>query len=301
MYSFWIVCSAFFSFFFLSTVPSWDYVVLQSVVVGCALGGVCVILLSIVCCIVDVLHAWLRNGCSFRVKDWDCDDMLSCMQHVRHLDEYLAYGFVWALCTVVSAVMWTIGGPLLALWYVACVPFRVCTHVVEELRIEDAPPMSKPVVIDKGATVVPLDYTTYPVPEWDPLACGATLHIDCYPDSRPGSPLAQKIYEGYELDDGTLVGPWTRWHFNGQKKQEGMYVNGKKEGLWITWYDDGQMSSKVYFKDGEEQGVCTWWYEDGVVDTLTSGVYKDGEQVEFRSAAYFAPLSIAHIVRDHLV
>ena len=142
MYSLWFVCSAFLSFLFLSTVPELDtaYIVLP-VLSACAIGGICCLLLVVVCVVVDIIHAWFRSGLSFHVRDWDCDDMFSCTEFVWDMDALLAC----AACAAPCCVLWAV-----------CVPFRVLNYLVDE-------ELAKPVVIDKGATEVPLDYTTYPV------------------------------------------------------------------------------------------------------------------------------------------
>ena len=40
--------------------------------------------------------------------------------------------------------------------------------------------------------------------------------------------------------EGKLVGKWTRWYENGQKRQEGTFKDGEKDGKWRYWDENGQ-------------------------------------------------------------
>ena len=44
----------------------------------------------------------------------------------------------------------------------------------------------------------------------------------------------------YELDDRNYTGHYKSWHDDGQKWQEGDYLDGKRTGHWISWYSNGQ-------------------------------------------------------------
>jgi len=49
---------------------------------------------------------------------------------------------------------------------------------------------------------------------------------------------------------------------NGQKKEEGYYLDEKKDGLWTYWYENGQKMEEETFKDGKLiSSKC--WDEDG--------------------------------------
>ena len=54
-----------------------------------------------------------------------------------------------------------------------------------------------------------------------------------------------------------------RYYQNGQKREEGIWKNGKEHGLWITWYENGQKASEKNYKDGRNIIKPKRWYEDG--------------------------------------
>jgi len=62
---------------------------------------------------------------------------------------------------------------------------------------------------------------------------------------------------------------------NGQKSEEGNYLDGKAVGKWTEWYANGQISSEGSYKDGKEEGKWTWWYENG--QKWLEANYKDGK------------------------
>ena len=45
-------------------------------------------------------------------------------------------------------------------------------------------------------------------------------------------------------------GHWTRYWNNGNKKDEGSYIDSKKIGLWIEWTEDGNKFAEVFYKNG---------------------------------------------------
>ena len=45
-------------------------------------------------------------------------------------------------------------------------------------------------------------------------------------------------------------GHWTRYWENGNKKDEGSYVDSKKIGLWIEWTEDGNKFAELFYKNG---------------------------------------------------
>ena len=65
-----------------------------------------------------------------------------------------------------------------------------------------------------------------------------------------------------QMKDGIKEGKWTKWYWNGQKKEEGTYKNGKQDGLFTSWYENGQKSEEITYKDGE---MIEWtlWDENG--------------------------------------
>ena len=42
-------------------------------------------------------------------------------------------------------------------------------------------------------------------------------------------------------------GYWTRYWNNGKKKDEGYFVDSKKEGLWLEWMEDGRLYTESFY------------------------------------------------------
>ena len=45
-------------------------------------------------------------------------------------------------------------------------------------------------------------------------------------------------------------GHWVRYWDNGNKKDEGFYINSKKDGLWIEWMQDGIKFAEIFYENG---------------------------------------------------
>ena len=71
-----------------------------------------------------------------------------------------------------------------------------------------------------------------------------------------------------------------RLFYNGEKKLEGSYKNGKEDGLWTEWNKSGRKIFEGNYKDGKEHGLYTrWWDDEQKMMELT---YKDGKMISRR-------------------
>ncbi len=68
------------------------------------------------------------------------------------------------------------------------------------------------------------------------------------------------------LEDGTTVdhGSFVRWHDNGNKEYEAVFVMGKKHGTTIRYHRNGQKATQQEYLKGERHGRSTSWNEAGV-------------------------------------
>ncbi len=62
---------------------------------------------------------------------------------------------------------------------------------------------------------------------------------------------------------GALVnhGAYTRWHDNGRKEYEGVYVDGELEGVETTWHKNGQKWIEAHYVGGKKHGPRYIWHE----------------------------------------
>jgi hypothetical protein len=109
---------------------------------------------------------------------------------------------------------------------------------------------------------------------------------------------------------GRPHGEWTSWYEDGEIRERGVYVHGRREGWFVQWYPGGQRHSegerrfdaqahaslregdwRFWYSNGLLRGVgryqaglpegpWTWWNHAGVVDAKKSGTYRAGERVE---------------------
>jgi antitoxin component YwqK of YwqJK toxin-antitoxin module len=88
----------------------------------------------------------------------------------------------------------------------------------------------------------------------------------------------QKENEGI-FKNGKREGFWTEWYENGQQKIVTNYKtrkNGKEDGHWTGWYENGQKMEEGNFKNGKREGFWTYWDENG--QKKLEKHYKDGEE-----------------------
>ena len=55
----------------------------------------------------------------------------------------------------------------------------------------------------------------------------------------------------------------TKYHDNGQKKDERYYKNGALDGKWTFWDEDGIKESEINYKNGIIEGKSIKWYKNG--------------------------------------
>ena len=77
------------------------------------------------------------------------------------------------------------------------------------------------------------------------------VYGDIYRYFLKNNERSEKVFVGLITEKGKQ-GHWTRWWENGQKREEGYYVNSKKDGLWIQWMENGQKYAEIFYRDGNE-------------------------------------------------
>ena len=88
-------------------------------------------------------------------------------------------------------------------------------------------------------------------------------------------PNGEKYDEGHYLD-GKRNGLRTLWYSNGQKQTETHYQKGKRQGIQTEWYENGQKKEEGVFRNGEKHGVWIEWYKNGQKES--EGAYQRGEE-----------------------
>ena len=62
------------------------------------------------------------------------------------------------------------------------------------------------------------------------------------------------VYACYYYDD-----------FDGQKKKQRSYKEGKRDGKSYSWYENGQIKEESNYKEGKQDGKSYLWYENGQI------------------------------------
>ena len=109
-----------------------------------------------------------------------------------------------------------------------------------------------------------------------------------------------------KVEDGKRNGIWTEWKKNGQitgeynfiegkevgeggsiitrysnglKKEEGYYIDDKKDGKWTEWDENGQISLEGSYTEGKENGNWTYWSKSGQIKKEHNFI--DGKWIEW--------------------
>ena len=79
------------------------------------------------------------------------------------------------------------------------------------------------------------------------------------------------------LGDGTVVehGTFERWHDNGKKEYEAVFVQGRKEGTTVRYHKNGRKATEQEYSDGERNGRSSSWNDSGV--RVKEEQWKNGE------------------------
>ena len=84
----------------------------------------------------------------------------------------------------------------------------------------------------------------------------------------------------FDMDrKGLFEADMTAWAGDRISLESSLSTNLGGAGDFNEWYENGQKRTEGSFEDGQEEGLWTYWNEDGSIDTVKSGIYKDGEKV----------------------
>ncbi len=75
--------------------------------------------------------------------------------------------------------------------------------------------------------------------------------------------------------NGKPHGEFKRWTSHGDLAESGMYQNGLREGIWTEWFTNGKVQSQGEYLNGKKQGIWKGFFQDGT--TAWEHAYQDGE------------------------
>ncbi len=97
---------------------------------------------------------------------------------------------------------------------------------------------------------------------------------------------------GYsDVQDNVERGNWIFYHNNGEKRAEGVLVNGEKDGVWTYYNENGNLKTKEIYKGGLVEGELVAYNSNGTLAQKSNyrNNKEEGESLYFNYAGF--PLS----------
>ncbi len=124
-------------------------------------------------------------------------------------------------------------------------------------------------------------------------ACGDGLEEKIISSYAEGNPSEVEFYKW--VGDRQVKVKHIRYYPNGEKQEEGGFVDDQRDGKWLYWHENGKLWSEGYFKKGQKHGKTTIWYKSGKMqytgfysDDKTDGtwIFYDGEGNPIKEVEY---------------
>ena len=126
--------------------------------------------------------------------------------------------------------------------------------------------------------------------------------ISSYPD---GTPSKIEFYKWH--GDNEVLIKHVRYYQNGEKMEEGSFLNDNRNGKWTYWHPNGNIwsigyykegirdgATEVYFKSGKEQ--YTGYYTNG--DASGKWTFWDGEGIKVKEVYYENGKKLKEVILD---
>ncbi len=82
----------------------------------------------------------------------------------------------------------------------------------------------------------------------------------------------------FNMKKGVANGNVQFFYENGNKKEEGQFIEGNRNGKWIKWDESSnKIISEAHYNNGKKDGVWKIWDDNGVLRYQME--YKDGKKV----------------------
>ncbi len=94
--------------------------------------------------------------------------------------------------------------------------------------------------------------------------------VSTYPDGNP-----QKVYIASK-DAPQTKQTEIQYYPSGQKKMEGLLVNGQRQGVWKSYYENGMLWSEGEFLNDQRHGFGRLFYPGG--QKKMEGTYHQGQR-----------------------
>jgi hypothetical protein len=95
--------------------------------------------------------------------------------------------------------------------------------------------------------------------------------------AKTDSPLPLRYtksqYCPVEVREGRIILTVKSWNRNGNKVEEGRFINGKMDGVWTSWHPNGVKAGELHYTTGKQNGQFTTWHDNGQI--AVQGYHKD--------------------------
>ena len=108
------------------------------------------------------------------------------------------------------------------------------------------------------------------------LLLGVFLLSSCSQEISERKVLIRDGIRYYQDTNEPITGTDVSYYDNGQLRQKGNLIAGKKEGLWEVFYENGQLKWRENYRDGEKEGL--WEFFQGNGPLRFRGNYKNGKK-----------------------
>ena len=97
----------------------------------------------------------------------------------------------------------------------------------------------------------------------------------CSQEIPEGKVLIREGIRYHQDTNEPITGTDVSYHNNGQLRQKGNLIAGKKEGLWEVFYENGQLKWRENYKAGKKEGL--WSCFVGMVHCFSEKTTKTEE------------------------
>ena len=111
-----------------------------------------------------------------------------------------------------------------------------------------------------------------PTPCQDKKGCYC-LEFTAKADSPLPLRYAKSQFCPVEVHVGRIILAFKSWDRDGNKVDEGRFVNGKMDDLWISWHPNGLKAGESHYRTGKQNGQFTTWHDNGQI--AVQGYHKD--------------------------
>ena len=116
-----------------------------------------------------------------------------------------------------------------------------------------------------------LDHIRQWSPNIEPTPCGDKKRCYCFDltakiDSPRSLRYSKCQFCPIEVWEGHILLAFKSWDSDGNKVDEGCFINWKMDGVWKSWHPNGKKATRRNYTNGKQNGHFTVWHDNGRVE-----------------------------------